>query len=276
MAQGIAVDTPLAEDKPRGKNYINATSGIASWLLTVDHKRIALMYLVSTLTAFAIGGTFALLLRIELLTAKRTIMSAEMYNQAFTLHGAMMVFLFIIPGVPGVLGNFLVPLMIGAKDVAFPKLNLLSLYLYWTGAIFTLASLVQGGLDTGWTFYVPYSSTTSTAVISTTFGVFILGFSSILTGLNFIVTIHKLRAPGDDLVPPAVDPLGGVLDQHRAGPRDAGARHHAAAPHLRARVPHRHLRPGPRRRPGALPALLLVLQPPGRLHHDPPRHGDHQ
>jgi cytochrome c oxidase subunit 1 len=195
MAQGIAVDNVHVPEQS-GTNYINAKKGIWSWLTTVDHKRIGLMYLVSTLTAFTVGGFFALAVRLELLTPGKTIMTAEQYNQAFTLHGAIMVFLFIIPSIPGALSNFVLPIMIGAKDVAFPKLNLLSLYLYWIGAIFTLSALAQGGLDTGWTFYVPYSATTATAVISAVFGVFILGFSSILTGLNFIVTMHKLRAPG--------------------------------------------------------------------------------
>ncbi len=193
MAQAVA-DHPVTEQS--GTNYINAQRGILSWLLTVDHKRIGLMYLVSTTIAFALGGFFALMLRLELLTPRKTFMDAATYNQAFTLHGAIMVFLFIIPAIPGALGNFVLPIMLGAKDVAFPKLNLLSLYLYWTGAIFTLSSLVTGGLDTGWTFYVPYSATTGTAVVKVTLGVFIIGFSSILTGLNFIVTVHKLRAPG--------------------------------------------------------------------------------
>ncbi len=195
MSRAIAADqAPAAGGE---KNYINAEKGVWSWLTTVDHKRIGLMYLVSTGTAFMIAGLFALLLRAELLTPKQDFLTAPQYNQAFTLHGAMMVFLFIIPGIPGGLGNFVLPIMIGAKDVAFPKLNLLSLYLYWTGALFTASSLVTTGLDTGWTFYVPYSANVSpTAVIQVTFGAFILGFSSILTGLNFIVTIHKLRAPG--------------------------------------------------------------------------------
>ncbi|APR79665.1 Cytochrome c oxidase polypeptide I [Minicystis rosea] len=195
MSVSAVADETHAPDSG-GKNYLNAERGVWSWLTTVDHKRIGLMYLVSVLTAFMLGGSFALALRLELLTPKRTIMSADAYNQAFTLHGAIMVFLFIIPSIPGALGNFVLPIMIGAKDVAFPKLNLLSLYLYWIGAIFALSSVITGGLDTGWTFYVPYSSTTNTAVISVTFGAFIMGFSSILTGLNFIVTMHKLRAPG--------------------------------------------------------------------------------
>ncbi|WP_441290895.1 cytochrome c oxidase subunit I [Sorangium sp. KYC3313] len=198
MSQTVTtLDVNTAPDAGHGADYIRAKSGIMSWLTTVDHKRIGLMYLISTFIAFAMGGVFALVLRLELLTPKETIMGANTYNQMFTLHGAVMTFLFIIPSIPGALGNFLLPIMIGAKDVAFPKLNLLSLYLYWIGALFTLSSLVTGGIDTGWTFYVPYSSTvTTTSVLSVTFGVFILGFSSVLTGLNFIVTMHKLRAPG--------------------------------------------------------------------------------
>ncbi len=194
MAQAVADHLPEAPSG--GTNYLNAERGIWSWLTTVDHKRIGMMYLTSTLIAFGLGGFFALALRLELLTPRKTYMSAQMYNQAFTLHGALMVFLFIIPSIPGALGNFLLPIMVGAKDVAFPKLNLLSLYLYWAGAICFLSSLVLGGVDTGWTFYTPYSSTTGGAVVLVTFGAFILGFSSILTGLNFIVTLHKLRAPG--------------------------------------------------------------------------------
>jgi cytochrome c oxidase subunit 1 len=195
MSTAVADDTH-AIPETGGKNYLNAEKGVWSWLTTVDHKRIGIMYLVSVLTAFMLGGSFALALRLELLTPKKTIMSADAYNQAFTLHGAIMVFLFIIPSIPGSIGNFVLPIMVGAKDVAFPKLNLLSLYLYWIGAIFALSSVLLSGLDTGWTFYVPYSSTTNTSVISVTFGAFIMGFSSILTGLNFIVTLHKLRAPG--------------------------------------------------------------------------------
>ncbi|NUP11690.1 MAG: cytochrome c oxidase subunit I [Polyangiaceae bacterium] len=195
MSRAVTADEMDVE--AGGKNYLNAEKGIVSWLTTVDHKRIGLMYLVSTLTMFMIAGIFALILRFELLRSGQDVLTPGQYNQAFTLHGAMMVFLFIIPAIPGGLGNFVLPIMIGAKDVAFPKLNLLSLYLYWTGAIFTASSIVSTGLDTGWTFYVPYSTTVSqTSVIAVTFGAFILGFSSILTGLNFIVTIHKLRAPG--------------------------------------------------------------------------------
>ncbi|HMY19552.1 MAG TPA: cbb3-type cytochrome c oxidase subunit I, partial [Polyangium sp.] len=180
-----------------GKNYLNQTTGIASWLTTVDHKRIGIMYLITVLIGFTLGGIFALLVRLELLAPGKTIMTAQQYNLAFTLHGAAMVFLFIIPSIPASLGNFILPIMIGAKDVAFPKLNLMSLYVFWIGALFMVASIVTGGVDTGWTFYVPYASGVSTgSVILATFGVFVMGFSSILTGLNFIVTLHKLRAPG--------------------------------------------------------------------------------
>jgi cytochrome c oxidase subunit 1 len=178
------------------KNYLNATKGIKSWLTTVDHKRIGLMYLFSVIFFFFIGGMLAITLRLELLTPAKTFIEADTYNRIFTLHGAVMVFLFIIPSIPAALGNMFLPMMIGAKDVAFPRLNLASFYIYAFGAAFTIYSIAVNGIDTGWTFYTPYSTRTDTAVIAMTFGVFIMGFSSILTGMNFIVTLHKLRAPG--------------------------------------------------------------------------------
>lgn len=177
-------------------DYWTATKGFKSWALTLDHKRIGIMYLASILIAFTAGGIFALLVRTELLTPGRTIMDPDSYNRAFTLHGAIMVFLFIIPSIPAALGNFVLPLMLGAKDVSFPRLNLASFYIYVLGACFALSSIIVNAVDTGWTFYTPYSSTTSSAVIAMTLGAFILGFSSILTGVNFIATIHSLRAPG--------------------------------------------------------------------------------
>jgi len=177
-------------------NYLNERRGILSWLTTLDHKRIGVMYLWSVLLAFLLGGIFAMVVRMELLTPKETIISADAYNKAFTLHGAIMIFLFIIPGIPAALGNFVLPLLIGAKDVAFPRLNLASYYLYVAGALFALASMIFGGVDTGWTFYTPYSTTTTTKVSLLTLGAFILGFSSIFTGVNFIATVHKLRVPG--------------------------------------------------------------------------------
>src|SRR5882757_2360498 len=177
-------------------NYLNADRGVWSWLTTIDHKRIGIMYLVSVLLAFLLGGIFAMALRIEHLTPDPTIMGANTYNRMFTLHGVVMIFMFMIPAIPGVFGNFCLRLMLGAKDVAFPKLNLLSLYLYWIGATVALWGMIDGGTDTGWTFYAPYSTSTPTTLFPVLLGIFIMGFSSIVTGLNFIVTIHTLRAPG--------------------------------------------------------------------------------
>ncbi|MFC1555874.1 cytochrome c oxidase subunit I [candidate division KSB1 bacterium] len=177
-------------------NYLNHEKGLRSWLTTVDHKRIGVLYLISIMISFGLGGLFALLIRLELASTGMQYFSEDTYNQLFTLHGAAMIFLFIIPSIPAALGNFVLPMMIGAKDVAFPRLNLASWYVYLIGAGFILFSLVHGAADTGWTFYTPYSSSTSTAVTTTTLGAFILGFSSIFTGINFIVTIHKLRVPG--------------------------------------------------------------------------------
>ncbi len=177
-------------------HYLNHEKGIKSWLLTLDHKRIGILYLYAIMGAFFVGGVLALLIRTELLRPEQVLVDADMYNQFFTLHGAIMIFLFIIPSIPAALGNFVLPIMIGAKDVAFPRLNLASWYIYMFGAVFALAAIILGGVDTGWTFYTPYSTESSTAVIPMTLGVFIMGFSSIFTGLNFIATIHKMRAPG--------------------------------------------------------------------------------
>ena len=179
------------------EHYLNATYGLRSWLLTTDHKRIALLYLASVTFFFFLGGIFATMIRIHLLTPAGYLVTPETYNKLFTMHGVAMIFFFLIPSIPAVLGNFLIPLMIGAKDVAFPKLNLLSWYIYITGGCFVLYSFATGGLDTGWTFYTPLSSVYSnSAVTPAVIGIFINGFSSILTGLNFVVTIHTMRAPG--------------------------------------------------------------------------------
>src|SRR3954466_4232717 len=178
-------------------HYLNDGYGIKSWLLTRDHKRIALLYLAAVTLFFFLGGAFAVLIRLELATPAGDLVSDETYNKLFTMHGVMMVFFFLIPAIPAVLGNFLVPIMIGARDLAFPKLNLASWYIYMVGGAFTLWAVLAGGVDTGWTFYTPFSSMFSnTQVMAAAVGVFIVGFSSILTGLNFIVTIHKMRAPG--------------------------------------------------------------------------------
>jgi len=182
---------------PGREHYLNVSYGVKSWLLTGDHKRIALLYLGTITLFFFLGGAFAVLLRLELVTPAGDLVRAETYNKLFTMHGVIMIFFFLIPSIPAVLGNFLVPLMIGARDLAFPRINLLSWYIFLIGGLFTLGAVVTGGVDTGWTFYTPYSSAYSnTHVMATAIGVFITGFSSILTGLNFIVTIHKMRAPG--------------------------------------------------------------------------------
>ena len=179
------------------KHYLNIHYGVKSWLLTRDHKRIGLLYLVSITVFFFLGGAFATVIRLELATPQGDLVSAETYNKLFTMHGVIMIFFFLIPSIPAVLGNFFIPLMIGARDVAFPKLNLLSWYIYNVGALCTMYAVIHGGVDTGWTFYAPLSTTYSnTQVMATGIGIFITGFSSILTGLNFLVTIHTLRAPG--------------------------------------------------------------------------------
>src|SRR6266851_9540308 len=179
------------------ENYLTAEYGVKSWLLTKDHKRIALLYLAAITFFFFLGGLFATIIRLELLTPPGDLVSSQTYNKLFTLHGVIMVFLFLVPSIPATLGNFLVPLMIGAKDLAFPRINLLSWYIYVLAGLFTLWALIHGGVDTGWTFYTPFSTHYSNGyVVSTALGVFIAGFSSILTGLNFIVTIHRMRAPG--------------------------------------------------------------------------------
>jgi cytochrome c oxidase subunit 1 len=187
----------IAEPRTPDLHYLNATHGLKSWLLTLDHKRIGLLYLMGVSFFFLLGGLFALLLRLELLTPAGDMVQPDTYNRLFSNHGVMMVFFFLIPAIPGVLGNFLLPLMIGTKDVAFPRLNLLSWYLFMGGATLAMVGILGGGVDTGWTFYPPYSSVYSTStVLVTGIGVFVNGFSSILTGLNFMVTIHRMRAPG--------------------------------------------------------------------------------
>jgi cytochrome c oxidase subunit 1 len=179
------------------RDYLHASRGIRSWLLTSDHKRVAWLYMLSITFFFFLGGTAATLIRLELITPAGDLVQDDNYNRLFTLHGVIMVWFFLIPSIPATLGNFLLPLMIGARDLAFPRLNLLSWYIYALGGLFTVYALLAGGVDTGWTFYTPYSTMFSNSyVIAAISGVFIVGFSSILTGLNFIVSVHKLRAPG--------------------------------------------------------------------------------
>jgi len=179
------------------ENYLNKEFGIRSWLLTTDHKRIALLYLIWITFFFFIGGFYALLIRLELLTPAGDLVQSDTYNKLFSMHGQVMIFFFLIPSIPAVLGNFLVPMMIGAKDLAFPRINLLSWYLLVVSGILMLHAMMLGGVDTGWTFYTPFSTAFSNShVIEAGVSIFIAGFSSILTGLNFVVTIHRMRAPG--------------------------------------------------------------------------------
>ena len=180
-----------------GLNYLNASYGIKSWLLTKDHKRIGLLYLATITVMFMFGGLAAFFMRLHLIEPQGALVEPETYNKLFTIHGVIMVFFFLVPSIPATLGNFCIPLMIGARDVAFPKLNLMSWYIFIIGCALALGAIFSGGVDTGWTFYPPYSSHYShTAVVTMAFGIFIAGFSSILTGVNFVVTIHKMRAPG--------------------------------------------------------------------------------
>jgi cytochrome c oxidase subunit 1 len=178
-------------------NYLNAAFGVKSWLLTTDHKRIAILYLITITLLFFLGGAAATMIRLNLMTPTGDLVPADTYNKLFSAHGIIMVWFFLVPAVPTVLGNFLIPMMIGARDLAFPKINLLSWYIFTIGAIITLWAILAGGVDTGWTFYTPFSTRASrTNVIPTIIGIFISGFSSILTGLNFIATLHRMRAPG--------------------------------------------------------------------------------
>ncbi len=194
MQTAERIEVPSTEGRI---HYLNVDYGVRSWLLTVDHKRIALLYLAVITVMFFLGGLFALLIRLELLTPGADVVQADTYNKLFTMHGIIMVFFFLIPSIPAVLGNFLLPMMIGARDLAFPRLNLASWYIFVVGVLFTLWTVFTGGIDTGWTFYTPYSTVgANTKVIPAAVGIFINGFSSILTGLNFIVTVHRMRAPG--------------------------------------------------------------------------------
>ncbi|MCS3649103.1 cytochrome c oxidase subunit 1 [Salinibacter ruber] len=191
-------NAPVEQGEPQEEetNYLNHETSIWSWLSTKDHKRIGVLYCVSLATVFLAAGVLALLMRAELSGPDQTLMSNDTYNQVFTMHGILMVFLFLVPSIPAILGNFVLPLQIGAKDVAFPRLNLASWYVYLAGAALTITALLTGGVDTGWTFYTPYSSSTGGGVLWMTAAIFVAGFANIFTGMNFIVTIHKMRAPG--------------------------------------------------------------------------------
>src|SRR5262249_44894600 len=178
-------------------NYLTVDNRLRKWLFTTDHKRVAILYFAGITMFFFVGGAAATMIRLELITPGGDFVTSDVYNRLFTLHGIVMVWFFLIPSIPSTLGNFLLPLMIGARDLAFPRLNLLSWYLFMLGGTCVLEALFMGGIDTGWTFYTPFSTFYSNGhVIIGAIGVFIAGFSSILTGLNFIVTTHRMRAPG--------------------------------------------------------------------------------
>src|ERR1700755_251849 len=201
------ITAPPAVETP--KNYINAEQGLKSWLLTQDHKRIALLYLISVTVFFFLGGMFAVFIRLQLATPTGAMFDSNTYNKVFTMHGIIMVFFFLIPSIPAVLGNFLIPLMVGAKDLAFPRINLLSWYLYIIAGIMMMHCMATGGVDTGWTFYTPFSTAFSnTKVIEAGLAIFVSGFSSILTGLNFVSAIHRVPPPGfaGGALPPSLWP----------------------------------------------------------------------
>ena len=190
-----AIADAAVETQPA--SYLAAGHTLLSWLTTTDHKRIAILYAVSITLFFFIGGIAIALVRLELMTPQGLFLTSDAYNRLFSLHGIIMVWFFLVPSIPATMGNFLLPLMIGAHDVAFPRLNLLSWYLYVFGAAFTVYALISGGVDTGWTFYTPLSTNYATGyVVAAAAGVFVVGFSSIATGVNFIATAHMLRAPG--------------------------------------------------------------------------------
>ena len=197
MSTAVVSDQIVKAEVMPEEHYLNVDHSLKSWLLTVDHKRICILYLLTITVMFFIGGFFATLIRLELLTPAGDLMQSDTYNKAFTLHGIIMVFFFLVPSIPATLGNFLMPMMIGAKDMAFPRINLLSWYLFVAGCIIAITTILMGGVDTGWTFYAPLSTNyVNTHVVLMIIGIFLGGFSSILTGLNFIVTTHRMRCPG--------------------------------------------------------------------------------
>ncbi len=250
--------------------YQGRYKGIWSWLLSTDHKRIGLLYLYAIIFFFFVAATLGLLMRIELIAPGRTIMEPQTYNGFFTIHGIIMIFVIVIPGLAAVFGNFFLPILIGARDVAFPKLNLFSWYLYMIGAILGVLSQFMGSgpPDTGWTFYVPYSVESATSVIWALTAAFILGFSSILTGLNFIVTIHRMRAPGMKWMRMPLFPVGDLCHCLDTGSCHAHSWNHSSDGDSREGAEHRFLRSGPGRRPGAFPASVLDLFTSGGIYHD--------
>ncbi len=255
-------------------NFLSRENGLLSWLLTGDHKRIATLYLISITFFFFIGGALAGLIRLELLTPQSDLMAADTYNKVFSMHGLIMVFLFLVPSVPATIGNFVIPIMVGAKDLALPKINLLSWYLYIIAGGMMLYTMATGGVDTGWTFTTPLSTHyLNTNVVSAGLAVFVAGFSSIFTGLNFIVTIHKMRCPGMTWFR-----LPLFIWSNYAASILMMLGTPVLAITLVLVVLERTVHigvfdPANGRRPAALPASVLVLLAPRRLHHDSARHG---
>ncbi len=256
-------------------NFMSKENGLLSWLLTGDHKRIAMLYLISITFFFFIGGALAGLIRLELLTPQSDLMATDTYNKVFTMHGIIMIFFFLVPSVPATLGNFFIPMMIGAKDLALPKINLLSWYLYIAaGGTLVLYTMMTGGVDTGWTFTTPLSTHyLNTNVLTTGVAVFIAGFSSIFTGLEFHRDHPQDACARHDLVPAAAVCVVELRGQHPDGAGHAGSGHHHCAGGPGAHDRHRRLRSDQGRRSAPLPALVLVLLAPRRLHHDSARHG---
>ena len=260
------------DERPR--NYLTEDNSLRSWFFTTDHKRVAMLYFAGITLFFFIGGAAATVIRLELATPQGDLVTSDVYNRLFTIHGVVMVWFFLIPSIPNTLGNFVVPLMIGARDLAFPRLNLASWYLFMLGGCVTLYAVFVGGIDTGWTFYTPFSTMYSNShVVLAVTGVFIAGFSSILTGLNFIVTIHRLRAPGltwyrlplflwslyaTSVILVLATPVLAMTLLLIALDRFFGIG---------------IFDPAQRRRSAAVPAPVLVLLASGRLHHDPAGHG---
>ena len=256
-------------------NFLTKENGLLSWLLTGDHKRIAMLYLISITFFFFIGGALAGLIRLELLTPQSDLMATDTYNKVFSMHGIIMVFLFLVPSVPATLGNFLMPMMIGAKDLALPKVNLLSWYLYIAGGCMMLYSMATGGVDTGWTFTIPLSTHYVNTNVITAAGR-LRGRLQLRVHRPELHRHHPQDArAGHDVVPAAAVRLVELRGQHPDGPGHAGSGHHPGAGGAGARVRHRRLRPRQGRRSDPVPAPVLVLLAPRRLHHDSARHGRH-
>ena len=259
---------------PVGNSYLDGDNRLRSWFFSLDHKRIGILYLISITLFFFIGSLAALVFRVELMAPKGMFLESDGYNRLFSLHGIVMVFLFLIPAIPATLGNFLLPIMVGAKDLAFPKLNLASWYVFMLSGAFILWSIIGGGVDTGWTFYTPYSTTyANTQVMAAALGAFIAGFSSIFTAINFVVTIHTMRAPGLTWfrLPLFVWALYGtslvIILRHTGACDHVSSRRGGAS---RRRGDFRSLI---RRGSYLVPTSVLVLFPSRRVHYDFTRDG---